>query len=104
MKCPRCGLFNLDCAIRCDCGYDFTKKAADKAFNRGATKGFTIGSIPMAIRLSVLLYAVSFLLPVNVEAEKPMLGLQIFAVTLFGAISPGDVLPRGYFMVVWAAT
>ena len=47
MKCPRCGLFNPDYAMRCDCGYDFTKKAVDKSFDQyiklpGAMQGFFV--------------------------------------------------------------
>lgn len=30
-KCPRCGLWNTDSAIRCDCGHDFVKTTAQEA-------------------------------------------------------------------------
>jgi hypothetical protein len=32
VTCPRCGLFNPDEALRCDCGYDFAAKAVRPSY------------------------------------------------------------------------
>jgi len=31
-KCPRCGLWNIDSALRCDCGYDFKKGTVEEPY------------------------------------------------------------------------
>jgi hypothetical protein len=31
-KCPKCGLFNPEIALRCDCGYDFESRTMQKSF------------------------------------------------------------------------
>ena len=35
MKCPDCGLLNLETAQHCDCGYDFESKATEKPYFEG---------------------------------------------------------------------
>ena len=31
-KCPRCGLWNTESAMRCDCGYDFTSNTVKDSY------------------------------------------------------------------------
>ena len=33
-KCPRCGLWNAESALRCDCGYDFAKATVEESYSR----------------------------------------------------------------------
>jgi len=33
-KCPHCGLWNHDSALRCDCGYNFEKGAVDESYDK----------------------------------------------------------------------
>jgi len=32
LRCPRCGLFNPDTALRCDCGYDFSTRTVQASY------------------------------------------------------------------------
>jgi hypothetical protein len=32
-KCPRCGLWNTESAIRCDCGYDFASNTVKESYS-----------------------------------------------------------------------
>ena len=60
------------------------------------------GSIPLLVTLSLVLYAVSFFLPVKVNGQA-LYGFEVFAATIGFAISPGDVLSGPSFMALWGA-
>jgi hypothetical protein len=32
-KCPRCGLWNSESAMRCDCGYDFVSNTVKESYS-----------------------------------------------------------------------
>lgn len=37
-QCPRCGLWNADSALRCDCGYDFEKGTVEESYSKDIEK------------------------------------------------------------------
>jgi hypothetical protein len=59
MQCPRCGLFNPDYAMRCDCGYDFLRKTVDRAFDKRP-------NLPVVIKAFLLVNAVSLCIGLGV--------------------------------------
>jgi hypothetical protein len=44
-KCPNCGLYNMESAIRCDCGYDFASGQIEDSYLRNAKSPTGIRSI-----------------------------------------------------------
>lgn len=39
-KCPRCGLWNTESAMRCDCGYDFTSNTVQESYSAQPSLSF----------------------------------------------------------------
>ena len=39
-KCPRCGLWNTESAIRCDCGYDFVSNSVKESYSAQPSLSF----------------------------------------------------------------
>ena len=42
IECPKCGLFNPDTAVRCDCGYDFVLRQQVSATNVVSKSGAAV--------------------------------------------------------------
>jgi len=60
MKCPKCGLFNPDSAMRCDCGYDFESAQVKESY-AGEEAVMYSGTVSSGIRLVNFLVDLIFL-------------------------------------------
>jgi uncharacterized RDD family membrane protein YckC len=67
-KCPRCGLYNDEAALRCDCGHDFASGLVQASYLGPAAAVPAIAGQPFSRRAGaylvdvIVLYAVSFAL------------------------------------------
>jgi hypothetical protein len=64
-KCPRCGLFSPEVAIRCDCGYDFKSQTVQSSYlvahlvqKHGGADNIIMGLARSNIRNGTLLLAI----------------------------------------------
>jgi hypothetical protein len=64
-KCPRCGLFSPEEAIRCDCGYDFKSQTVQSSYlvahlvqKHGGADNIILGSARSNIRNGTLLLVI----------------------------------------------
>jgi hypothetical protein len=60
-KCPNCGLYNMESAIRCDCGYDFpsgqiTESLLSNTEKKWKHSEFGIASFSISIVVSIVIF------------------------------------------------
>jgi len=68
MKCPRCGLINLDTAYRCDCGYDFRINELDPRYAKPVPKVERRKELAVRVVTVGLIILILWLLPSSSRA------------------------------------
>ena len=73
-KCPKCGLYNPDTALRCDCGYDFSSGTMQQSYVPAHQRPFDERPMSVGQWLGTL-----------VVASIPLVGLVVLFCWAFGA-------------------
>jgi hypothetical protein len=58
MKCPRCGLFNPESALRCDCGYDFETKTIQTSYDQVSLPKIVTGFVVALLATDAIVLAI----------------------------------------------
>ena len=71
-KCQKCGLFNHETALRCDCGYDFTSEQMKESYLKNRKQSEQNNKVPynkVPLSLIVMGFALALMVSQSVQSR-----------------------------------